>query len=111
MDQLTIYEKIGPNYMLLELTGAINSYTLGDFQEKVYRYIVDSNVVLDMSKIDSIDSSGVGVILAGYNDGLENKTRLLIMNPSESSRHALERTGFLDCFEIIHAVTEVSDVS
>ncbi len=111
MDQLTIYEKIGPNYMLLELTGAINAYTLGDFQEKVYRYILDSNVVLDMSKVVSVDSSGVGVILAGYNDGLESSTKLFIMNPSESSRHALERTGFLDCFDIIHAVTEVSDVS
>ena len=33
------------------------------------------------------------------------------MNPSEASRHALERTGFLDTFNIIHGITEVSDVS
>lgn len=111
MDQLTIYEKIGPNYMLLELSGAINAYTLGDFQEKVYRYIVDSNVVLDMSKVISVDSSGVGIILAGYNDGQENGNKLFIMNPSEAARHALERTGFLDVFDVIHAITEVSDVS
>lgn len=111
MDQLTIYEKVGPNYMLLELMGAINAYTIGDFQEKVYRYIHDSNLVLDMSKVISIDSSGVGIILAGYNDGLERNTKLFIMNPSESSRHALERTGFLEVFDIIHAITEVSDVS
>ena len=111
MVQLTINEKIGANYMLLELSGSVNAYTIAEFQEKVYRYIADTNVVLDMSQVISIDSSGVGVILAGVNDSKKYNTTLFIMSPSESARHALERTGFLDWFSIIHAVTEVSDVS
>ena len=111
MDQLTINEKVGGNYQLNELFGAVNAYTLAEFQEKVYTNIVDSHIVLDMSQVTAIDSAGVGVILAGHNDGEENGTKLFIMNPSEAARHALERTGFLDTFNIIHAVTEVSDVS
>ena len=79
--------------------------------EKIYRYIIDTNVVLDMSTVSSMDSSGLGIILAGINDAEKFDTKLFIMNPSEAARHALERTGFLDTFNIIHAVTEVSDVS
>ncbi len=109
MDLLTLHEKIGPNYVLLELTGAANAYTISEFQEKMDRYIIDSNVVVDMSMVTGVDSAGIGVVLAGYNDGEEFGNKLFIMNPSESARHGLERTGFIDMFNIIHSVTEVSD--
>ena len=68
MNQLALKEKIGVNYMLLELTGTLNSYTITELQEKLFEYIVDTNVVLDSSQIIQVDSSGVGVILAGHND-------------------------------------------
>ncbi|MBP3365792.1 MAG: STAS domain-containing protein [Treponema sp.] len=109
MDQLTLREKVGVNYMLLELTGAVNSYTSSDLQEKVYSYIVDTNVVLDMEQVTQLDSSGVGIVIAGHNSGEENKTKLFVMNPSEAARRSLERTGFFDMFNVIHSVTEVSD--
>ncbi len=109
MNKLAINEKIGPNYVLLELNGDVNAYTISDLQEKMYRYILDTNVVLDMSGVTSIDSSGVGLVLATINDGEGSGTRLFVMNPSDSSHEALTRTGFWSSFNIIHAVTEVSD--
>lgn len=111
MDQLTLGEKVGVNYMLYECWGSVNSYTISELQEKVYSCLLDSNVVLDMSNVTSIDSSGIGVILAGHNEGEEYGTKFFIMNPSESTRHALMKTGFYDTFNIIHSVTEVSDGS
>ena len=39
MEALTITEKKGANYILLELNGAINSYTLTEFQNRVYAAI------------------------------------------------------------------------
>ena len=36
MDQVTLVEKKGANYVLLEVAGTINSYTFTDFQTKVY---------------------------------------------------------------------------
>ena len=109
MNQLALKEKIGVNYMLLELTGTLNSYTITELQEKLFEYIVDTNVVLDSSQVTQVDASGVGVILAGHNDAESSGTKLFIMNPSEPVKHALERTGFFDMFHIIHSVTEVSD--
>ena len=109
MNQLAINEKVGPNYKLLELTGDITAYTLSDLQEKMYQYITDTNVVLDMAQVTSVDASGVGMILAAMNDGMDNGTKLFIMNPSDSAHEALMRTGFWSSFYVIHAVTEVSD--
>ena len=36
MDQLTVQEKVGANYMLLELSGAMDSFTITELQNKVY---------------------------------------------------------------------------
>ncbi len=108
MNQLTIKEKIGPNYMLLELTGDITAYTFSEFKEKLYSFILDTNIVLDLSQVTSLDGSGVGVILATINDGEGSGTKVFMMNPSDSAHQALTRTGFWSTFNIIHAVTEVS---
>ncbi len=108
MDLLTLKEKVGVNYMLLELSGTVTSYTINELQEKVFNYIIDTNVVLDMQQVTQLDSSGVGIILAGHNDGEKSGTKLFVMNPSDATKHALERTGFFDFFNIIHSVTEVS---
>lgn len=109
MEQLTIHEKVGANYLLLELFGAMSAYTITELQDKVFTSIVDSNVVLDLEQVSQIDSSGMSVIFAGHNDGLQYGTKLFIMNPSTQAEKALNKTGFMDFFNIIHSVTEVSD--
>ena len=108
MEQLTLTEKNGANYILLELVGTVDSYTSAEFQSKVYEYIKTTNVVLDMSQVDSIDSTGMGIIMAGFNDGLDNGKKLYILSPSSAVREAVDDTGFADTFYIIHAVTEVA---
>jgi anti-anti-sigma factor len=111
MEALSIIEKKGPNYILMELTGSLNGYTIGEFTEKMYNYIKEQNVVLDLNSVLQIDSAAMGVIFATINDSEEYKTKVFIMNPSESARKAFDKTGFTDDFNIIHSVTEVSDVS
>lgn len=107
MEQLTLTEKNGANYVLLELAGVINSYTATEFQNKVYGYIVKTNVVLDLAQVDGIDSTGMGIIMAAFNDGLDNEKKLYLMNPSAVVRETIDATGFSDTFYFIHAVTEV----
>jgi len=107
MDALIIEEKKGANYILLEISGVINSYTFAEFRTKVYSYIRQSNVVLDLSAVSGIDSSGLGVIMGAFNDGEESGFALYLMNPSSAAHDALDSTGFSDTFNIIHSVTEV----
>ena len=107
MDTLKITEKRGANYILLELGGVISSYTFSDFREKAYTYIQEKNLVVDLSNVQSIDSSGLGVFMATFNDGIETGRVFYIMNPSVEALNAINSTGFTDTFNIIHSVTEV----
>jgi anti-anti-sigma factor len=108
MEQLTLTEKNGENYILLELNGTINSYTATEFRNKVFTYIATTNLVLDLSEVHSIDSTGMGIIMAGFNDGIESKHKLFLMNPSAEARQVIDDTGFSDTFIFIHSVTEVN---
>ncbi|MBQ0165797.1 MAG: STAS domain-containing protein [Treponema sp.] len=107
MDTMRINEKRGANYMLLELSGIINSYTYGEFKTKSYSYIRENNLVLDLSEVTDIDSSGLGVIMGVFNDGEDTGFKLYLMRPSSAAYKALDSTGFTDTFNIIHSVTEV----
>ena len=102
MDALKVVEKFGANYVLYELVGVVNSYTLDELKGKVYTI-----VVLDLSSVEAIDSAGVGLIMGGFNEAEEFDHRLYIMNPSPVVRQALDDTGFSDTFYFIHSVTEV----
>ena len=107
MDQLTITEKTGANYLLFECNGAINAYTISEFQQKLYNTINKSNVVLDLSEVSEIDDSGMGVIMAAFNDGEDTGHTLYLMSPSNESERAIEATGFSKVLHIISTATEV----
>jgi Anti-anti-sigma regulatory factor (antagonist of anti-sigma factor) len=108
MEQLTITEKSGANYLLFELDGALNTYTLAEFQQKVYGAIQKNNVVVDMSKVVGIDSSGIGVLMAAFNDGEETGFKLYLMALSNESEKAIDETGFKNVLNVINSVTEVA---
>lgn len=108
MEQLSITEKEGANYTLYEISGVMNTYTVTELAEKLDETIKKSNIVVDLEKIEAIDSVGVGLMMATFNDGEDCGHRFYMMNPSPAARVALEDTGFYDVFSIIHAVTEVS---
>jgi anti-anti-sigma factor len=107
MEQLSITEKEGANYILYEISGAMNTYTITELSEKLDETIKKSNIVVDLERVETIDSVGVGLMMATFNDGEDCGHRFYMMNPSPTVRIALEETGFYDVFSIIHAVTEV----
>ena len=42
MEQIVIQEKKGANYVLLEVSGVLNSYTYLDFQTKVFSIVKET---------------------------------------------------------------------
>jgi anti-anti-sigma factor len=107
MENITIVEKTGSNYALLEVAGTINSYTYTEFQNKVYSLIKETNLVLDLSRVSNLSSSGLGVLMAALDDGETVGKKLYIMKPSEVVRLAIESTGFSELFTVIYSLTEV----
>ncbi len=106
MEQLSIVEKDGANYKLYELEGALNAYTIGEFQTKLYEDVAKNNVVLDMSKLVELDPSGIGVLMAAFNDAEDTSHRLFFLSMSNESERAIASTGFKNVFNIINSVTE-----
>lgn len=107
MENISIVEKTGSNYALLEVSGTINSYTYTEFQNKVYGLIMETNLVLDLSRVSNLSSSGLGVLMAALDDGAANGNKLYVMKPSEVVRLAIESTGFSEMFTVIYSLTEV----
>ena len=108
MEQLTIIEKEGANYKLYDLQGALNAYTLGEFQTKLYEDVLKTNVVLDMSELTELDPAGIGVLMAAYNDAEDNGRKLYFMSLSNEADKAIAATGFKYVFNLITSVTEVN---
>lgn len=107
MEQLRIQEKRGANYRLLELAGVLDSYNFTGLRQRAFSLIQEDNLVLDLSDLTSMDSSGLSVILGSSTLGEECGRALYIMNPSPGARKSLESTGFMDMLNIIFSVTEV----
>lgn len=107
MEQLSIIEKEGANYYLYELIGALNAYTMGEFQDTLYNGVLNNNIVLDMSKLIEIDASGMGFLMAAFNDSEEAGNKLYFMSLSSEAEKVISATGFKYSFNLINAVTEV----
>lgn len=108
MEQLAITEKEGANYLLYELNGALNAYTMGEFQNTLYDAVVKNNIVLDLSNLIELDPSGIGFLMAAFNDSVEAGYKLYFMSMSNEAEKAIASTGFKSEFNLINAVTEVN---
>ena len=100
MEQLTVKEKSGANYVLFEMTGVFNAYTSHVAQNKIYDAIKNNNVVLDLSKIIELD-------MAAINDGAETGHSVYLKSLSNEADKQVSATGFKELLKIINSVTEV----
>lgn len=107
MEQLTIIEKEGANYKQFVLEGALNAYTVGEFQDNLYKAVTENNVVLDMSKLIELDPSGLGVLMAAFNDCTDAGYKLYFMSMSNESEKTIAGSGFKSLFNLVSSVTEV----
>lgn len=107
MEQLNVIEKEGVNYKFYALEGALNAYTLGEFQGKLYKSVLESHVVLDLSRLIELDASGVGLLMAAFNDCEDAGFKLYFLSMSNEVEKIIAATGFKYIFNIINSVTEV----
>lgn len=107
MENLEIKEEQKDNCIVLTISGNLNSYTYGEFEEKIYTAIKKTDVVLDLGSVTNMSSSGLGVLMSAHDDGEDVGNEIYILNPSEIVRLAIDSTGFSDMFKVIHSLDEV----
>ena len=109
MDNLKIVSTSNAKLQLLHISGAINSYTFSEFETKIFEAIKISDVVLDMSSVSHLSSSGLGVLMSANEEGEEIGHKVYIMQPSNAVKLAIDFTGFSEMFNFIHSLEEVNN--
>ena len=100
MTQLNISVRSEGGTLVLTVSGPINSFTFTDFQERIYKAVAQSDTVVDMERVTSLSSAGIGVIMTAMEDAESAGHGFTIVNPSEIARLALDSTGFGDRFPV-----------
>ena len=87
----------------LSLAGELDPATAPQIEARIAELAADpavSSVVIDLSGITFLDSSGLRVLVAG-NEVLTNRTsELILRNPSRNIRRVLEVTGLTDLIAV-----------
>jgi anti-anti-sigma factor len=74
---LRISDGARPNEKIMTLEGVLNAETATRFRDSV-RENASATLVIDMSRVRSVDSSGLGVLIGAYASFERNCRRLLL---------------------------------
>ena len=88
--------------VVLVLRGELDPHTAPALREQIDNTTGESTrtLVLDVSGLRFIDSSGLRVIIAAQRDMAARQGRLLLRQPTETTRRLLEITGLAERIEI-----------
>ncbi len=96
-------ERIGQN-LVVELDGELDLESSPVFrtvvEEKLNQYDCIKHLILDLKKVNFIDSSGLGVILGRFKRLSQQGGKLSAVNVSDQIRRIFELSGLLRIMEI-----------
>jgi anti-anti-sigma factor len=107
LTQLDITERKDGDRIILSIAGPVNSYTFSEFQEKLSKALSRADVVVDMEKVSTLSSAGIGVIMAALDDAEAGGRKIAVLRPSEIARLAFESTGFMERFPIVQNLKDL----
>lgn len=92
---LEIQERKIQNQYLLELTGEVDAYTAPILKEKLLPLTEQQgmNIELDLGGTSYMDSTGLGVFIAGYKSADQFGSTLTIKNMTPRVKRLFEITG------------------
>jgi stage II sporulation protein AA (anti-sigma F factor antagonist) len=86
------------NALLIKVSGDFDLVSANDFRERIDRSLDETlcqNLLMDLSRITFIDSSGLGVILGRYRKLKAINGKMIIYGVKPSIREILEVSGVL----------------
>jgi anti-sigma B factor antagonist len=95
---------------LVRATGRITSSTAAMFENSLRELVSnDRRVVLDLTNVDYIDSSGLGALVAVYMHASRTKCELELANPKTRVKDLFSRSGLLSFFAKVQDAGEQHD--
>lgn len=95
------------NTLVVQVSGELDLSTAEQFKLQVEQALANGkaqNLILDLSGVNFIDSSGLGVILGRYKTVTQNNGIIAIVNPKASVKKILELSGILRIINLYNDV-------
>lgn len=105
IDQLDIRVDEGDDQAVIYLDGELDPHTAPLLQEELDRLVAkgSTKIVLDMSALRFIDSSGLRVVISAHRRVRDAGGHLALRSPSDTARRLLEITGLTDHIDVVDA--------
>lgn len=96
------------NVPIVDLSGDVDAYTCAKLREAIVELLDqgDSRVVIGMSNVDYIDSTGLGTLVGGLRRVSEQKGAMAISGANPQVRKVLSITGLSKVFSLFDDETE-----
>ncbi len=95
---------------VVEVTGDIDLYTSPKLRQivlELFRQRGQETVIVDLSGVQYVDSSGIASLVEGLQEAKKIDARFVLAGLNEAPRHVLELTRLLAVFEIADSAEEV----
>lgn len=111
--QMTIDDHIDGDRAVLTVSGEVDVYTAPTLREHILTAIGEgaSTVVVDLSKVAFMDSTGLGVMVGALKRLRQSEGRLVVVCDSEPVLKIFSVTGLTDVFGVVPSMDEVPDGS
>lgn len=85
------------------VTGELDFHSAPKLRETILGLVADGNVdvIVDLSKLDFIDSSGLGILVAAFNRTREEGGSLYLRSPSPQTSRVLEISGLNKLLSVV----------
>jgi anti-sigma B factor antagonist len=102
MADLTIVTRRVMNSPVLDLNGEVDSYNAPKLREKMVALIDEGNsdVILNLTDVDYIDSTGLGALVAGLKRATERGGSVRIICPNPAILKVFQITSLVKVFTI-----------
>lgn len=99
---LLIKTKTAEGIPVIQLTGEVDAYTCSMFRDAMIDIIEQGNpfVVVSMTNVEYIDSSGLGTLVGGLKRASEMKGKIAVVASSVQIRKVFEITGLEKVFPL-----------
>jgi anti-anti-sigma factor len=105
LDQLRITAERADEQDILHLDGELDPHTAPLLKQEVDRLAEGGSldIVLDLSRLAFIDSSGLRVVISAHREMADRGGQLALRSPSDTAQRLLEITGLVDHITIVRS--------
>lgn len=93
--------------LIVKLRGELDHHSTESGRRKIDQYYMDknlSNIILDLTQLTFMDSSGIGLIMGRYKNVLERKGKMALVSDNNSIDRILKMSGLIKIIDLYETV-------